>query len=209
MTPPAADAGPSTEDVSDNMHAMLCDLFGVYDVSEDNNESQPRVQSDEEPIVDDEPDRGDAQKYDNLLKKADKPLYEKTKHSKLSATVHLYNLNCVGGVTNTIFSAFLKFFNQLLPDNGEALPINTYEAKKFLRNMGFGYEKILACHNDCMLFWKDNKDLGLCVKCGQSKWKDEVHLDEDDRPISSNKKRLVKVLWWFPIISRLQRLFMS
>jgi hypothetical protein len=110
------------------------------------------VQGAKEHIVDDEPNRGDAQKYKELLKKADKPLHEKTKHSKLNATVHLYNLKCVGGVSNTIFSAFLEFFNQLLLDDGKALPINTYEAKKFLRDMGLGYEKILACHNDCMLF---------------------------------------------------------
>ena len=75
--------------------------------------------------------------------------------------------------------------------------------------MGLGYEKILACHNDCMLFWKDNNDLDSCVKCGQSKWKDEVHLDEDGQHILSSKKRSVKVLQWFPIIPRLQRLFMS
>ena len=113
------------------MHAMLCELFGVHDVREDNNESQLGVQGAEEPIVEDEPDKGDAQTYDDLLKKTDKPLHEKTKHSKLSATVHLYNLKCVGGVTNTIFSAFLEFFNQLLPNDGEALPVNTYETKKF------------------------------------------------------------------------------
>jgi hypothetical protein len=40
-------------------------------------------------------------------------------------------------------------------------------------------------------------------------WKDEIHLDRDGQPISSRKKRPVKVLWWFPLISRLQRLFMS
>jgi hypothetical protein len=71
-------------------------------------------------------------------------------------------LKCVGGVSNTIFSAFLKFFNQLLPDDGEALPVNTYKAKKFLRDMRLGYEKIPACHNDCILFWNDNKDLDSC-----------------------------------------------
>ena len=203
-----ADAGASTEDVGGNMHAMLRDLFGVHDVREDNNKSQPRVQGAEEPIVDDEPDRGEAQKYDDLLKKEDKPLHGKTRHNKLSATVHLYNLKCVGGVTNTIFSAFLEFVNQLLLDDGEALPVNTYEAQKFLRDMGLGYEKISACRNDCMLFWKDNKYLDSCVKCGQSKWKDEVHLDEDGQPLSSSKKCSVKVLRWFPIIPRLQKLFM-
>jgi hypothetical protein len=61
--------------------------------------------------MDDAPDTGDAQKYDELLKKVDMPLHGKTRHSKLSATVHLYNLKCLGGVTNTIFSTLLEFVN--------------------------------------------------------------------------------------------------
>ena len=61
-----------------------------------------------------------------------------TRHSKRSATVHLYNLKYLGGVTNTILSALLEFVNQLLPDDGEALLDNTYQAKKFLRDMGLG-----------------------------------------------------------------------
>jgi hypothetical protein len=95
-----------------------------------------------------------------------------------------------------------------LPDDGEALPDNTYQAKKFLRDMWLGYEKIPACRNDCMLFWKENKDLDSCIKFGQSKWKDEVDLDDDGHPISASKKRLAKVLRWFSLIPRLQRLFM-
>jgi hypothetical protein len=107
------------------------------------------------------------------------------------------------------FSALLEFVNQLLPNDGEALPNNTYQAKKFLRDMGLRYEKIPACRNDCMLFWKDNKDLDSCLKCGQFKWKDEVHLDDDGQHISASKKHPAKVLWWFPLIPRLQRLFTS
>jgi hypothetical protein len=94
------------------MHAMLRNLFGVDDVKEDNYEPQRGgVQDGEEQLMDDEPNMGNAQKYDDLLKKADKPLHGKTKHSKLSATVHLYNLKCVSRVTNTIFLIFLEFFN--------------------------------------------------------------------------------------------------
>jgi hypothetical protein len=65
---------------------------------------------------------------------------------------------------------------------------------KFLSDMGLGYEKILACRNDCMLFWKGNQELESCTVCGESKWKDEIHLDEDGQPISLRKKRSVKVL---------------
>ena len=100
---PTADIGVSTKDVGGNMHAMLCDMFGVHDAREDNYEPQPRVQGGEEHIMDDEPDTGAAQKYDDLIKKADKPLHGKTRYSKLSATIHLYNLKCMGGVTNTMF----------------------------------------------------------------------------------------------------------
>jgi hypothetical protein len=148
-------------------------------------------------------------KYHELLKTAKKPLHLGTKHSKLSATVHMYNLKCVGGISNKIFSDILELINQLLPPCNETLPANTYEAKKFLSSMGLGYEKIPACCNDYMLFWKDNKDLDSCTVCGESKWRADIHLDQDGEVISSRKKRPVKVLRWFPLIPRLQRLFMS
>jgi hypothetical protein len=61
--------------VGGNMQAMLRDLFGVHDVREDHLETQPEAQGGEEQILDDAPDIGDAQKYDDLLKKAEKPLH--------------------------------------------------------------------------------------------------------------------------------------
>jgi len=45
-----------------------------------------------------------------------------------------------------------------MPVRDDTLPANTYEAKKFLSDMGLGYEKIPACRNDDMLFWKDNQE---------------------------------------------------
>jgi hypothetical protein len=63
----AVDAGPSTEDMGGNMQAMLRDLFSVHDVREDSNETQLRAEGGEEHVSDDTPDRGDAQKYDDLL----------------------------------------------------------------------------------------------------------------------------------------------
>jgi hypothetical protein len=97
----------------------------------------------------------------------------------------------------------------LLPPCDKTLSVYTYEVKKFLSDMGLGYEKILACRYDCMLFWKENKALDSCIVCGESKWKVDTHVDEDGEPISSRKKRPVKVLMWFSLILRLQRLFMS
>jgi hypothetical protein len=163
------------------------------------------VQGGEE-IVLEEPDEVDVHKYHKLLKEAETPLYDRTKHSKLSTTVHLYNLKCVGGLSNKIFSSLLEFINELLLDDTH-MTVNTYEAKKYLRDMRLGYEKIPACRNDCMLFWKGNKELDSCTICEKSKWNVEIPLDKDSQPILSSKKCPMKVLRWFPL--RLQRSFMS
>lgn len=133
----------------------------MYDVREAVS-SQPHA-------VNEGTSRGDKLKFYELLKTVEKPLHPSTKHSKFSATVHMYNLKCVGSISNKIFSDILELINQLLPPCDETLPVNTYKAKKFLSDMGLGYEKITAYCNDCMLFWKYNKDLDSCVVCGESK----------------------------------------
>lgn len=72
--------------------------------------------------------------------------------------------------------------------------------------MGLGYEKIPACWNDCMLFCKENEKLDTCTLCGASKWKGEI--TEEDGSSWTSKRWLVKVLRWFSLASRLQRLYM-
>jgi hypothetical protein len=58
-----------------------------------------------------------------------------------------------------------------------------------------------------MLFWKENENLDTCTVCGKSKWKDEII--KEDGSSRTLKRRPVKVLRWFPLASRLQRLYMS
>nr|GFA15389.1 hypothetical protein [Tanacetum cinerariifolium] len=64
-----------------------------------------------------------------------------------------------------------------------------------------GYESIHACEHDCCLFrGDDNKDLDFCPVCNTSRWKDSN---------TPGKKVPKKVLRYFPIIPRLQRLYKS
>jgi hypothetical protein len=147
----ATNATGGSSDQGENMHAMLRDVFGMHGVGEDNFEPRAVVHADEEIVVE-EADEIDVQKYHELLKKVKTSLYDRTKHSNLSATVHLYNLKCVGRLSNKIFSSLLEFINQLLLEDDGFLPVNTYEVKKYLKDMGLGYKKIPACRNDCMLF---------------------------------------------------------
>ncbi|GJX08844.1 hypothetical protein Tco_0196776 [Tanacetum coccineum] len=84
------------------------------------------------------------------------------------------------------------------------LPSSAYEAKKFTKDLGLGYEKIHACPNDCMLYWDDRAGQQSCHICKASRYKsDEVGGSSKSR--KSNKP--VKVLRYFPLIPRLKRLY--
>ena len=87
------------------------------------------------------------------------------------------------------------------------LAVSYYEAKKTIKDHGLSYNKIDACRNDCMLFWKENAKLDACKVCHASRWKDEKHSREENRK-ENGKKFSVKVLRHFPLKPQLQRLFM-
>ena len=89
---------------------------------------------------------------------------------------------------------------ELLKDAFELanIPSSFYEAKKIIYKLGLSYVKIPACPNNCMLYWGDNRKEQSCKKCKTSRWK----------PMSEGKKP-AKVLRYFPLKPRLQRLFLS
>ncbi|KAL3849603.1 hypothetical protein ACJIZ3_011485 [Penstemon smallii] len=67
-----------------------------------------------------------------------------------------------------------------------------------MSELGFTYKKIHACPNDCVLFWKEFELLDDCPKCKTSRWK-----------YQGSKKIPQKVLRYFPLKPRLQRLFVN
>ncbi|GKE92963.1 zinc finger, PHD-type containing protein [Tanacetum coccineum] len=74
-----------------------------------------------------------------------------------------------------------------------------YVIKKIFKTTGLGYESIHACVNDCFR-GDNNKDVHFCPVCKTSRWKDSN---------TPEKKFPKKVLRYFPIIYRLQRLYKS
>ncbi|GKA09433.1 hypothetical protein Tco_0688764 [Tanacetum coccineum] len=90
---------------------------------------------------------------------------------------------------------------QSLPILRLKLPPSYYEIKKTFKTIGLGYKSIHACVNDCFLFRGDNnKDVYFCPVCKTSIWKDSN---------TPGKKVPKKVLRYFLIIPRLQRLYKS
>ncbi|GKE68178.1 hypothetical protein Tco_1526250, partial [Tanacetum coccineum] len=94
------------------------------------------------------------------------------------------------------------FFQMIFPSSkGYRLPPTYWAIKKIFKMIGLGYESIHACVNDCFFSrGEDNKDKQFCLVCNTSRWKDNN---------TTGKKVPKKVLHYFLIIPRLQRLYKS
>nr|GEW33995.1 hypothetical protein [Tanacetum cinerariifolium] len=107
-----------------------------------------------------------------------------------------------GKLTDFIFNEMLEFFQNVFPTaKGYKHPSSYYAIKKTFKMIRLGYKLIHACVNDCFLFRGDaNKDVHFCPVCNTSRWKDGN---------TPGKKVPKKVLRYFFIIPRLQRLYKS
>ena len=70
--------------------------------------------------------------------------------------------------SNKSFNMLLELLKDAFPP-GETLPRSHYDALKMLRELGLGYVSIHACKYDCVLFWKEFKDLDQCPECKTSR----------------------------------------
>jgi len=137
----------------------------------------------------------DCENFPSLWEDAKRELYPGcTKHSKMSFIVRLLHIKSLCGMSTKAINMVLDLFNEVLPE-GSALPKNFYEAKQLRKGLGFEYKSIHACKNDCVLFWKENEEKQACPVCGESRWKGKKNVP-------------VKVLRYFPLKPRLQRLYM-
>jgi hypothetical protein len=100
--------------------------------------------------------------------------------------VRLCSIKCMGSWSNASFSMLLEFINELIHPDASS-PKDTYEAKKYLRDLGLEYEKISSCRNNCMMFWRENEKLDKCTFCNELRWKDDL-TNEDGTTKSSKKK---------------------
>ncbi|KAH9668232.1 hypothetical protein KPL70_021335 [Citrus sinensis] len=133
-----------------------------------------------------------------LLEKAGKSLFPGSKLSALSFIVKLMHIKVLNKLSNKAIDMILQLLKEAFPE-GTTLPSTTYDAKKMLKYLGLGYEVIHACKYDCALFWKEYGTLEKCPYCGEPRYKFE----------GSKKKVPLKVLRYFPLKPRLQRLFIS
>lgn len=179
-------------DDSNFIHEIFEDLCAPYSMNPPHvmeSDEQPNITFDEEP-----------EKFARLLKEEQCELYPGClKYSVLSFLIKMLHVKSMRKWSNKSFDMMLSIFKDALPD-GEKLPKFYHEAQKLLRDLGLGYTLIHACKYHCVLYQKEYKYLQECPICSTSRWK----------CISKKRQKIPhRVLRYFPLKLRLQRLFMS
>ena len=94
------------------------------------------------------------------------------------------NVKARYGWSDKSFTSLLQVVHDMLPKEN-MLPKNHYQTKKILCLMGMGYQKIHACHNDCILYKQEYEEMHKCPKCGVSWYrvKDDDECSSDESTI--------------------------
>ncbi len=146
-----------------------------------------------------EGDYGETESLKKLRESAALPLYPGCLHTLLSVITALLHIKVMNRWSNKSFEMLLSELQKYFPE-GHVLPKSYHAAKKFLDEIGTGFNEIDVCKNDCALFYKEYEKSENCPICGESRWE---FVDGKGNKIPH------KTLRHFPLKPRLQRLFMS
>jgi len=181
---------------------MVNDAFGNF-VNTQNMDNHENMRPESSQMMPDE-----IAQYMKFMHDGQQSLYEGCdKYSKLSFLLKLYHIKCLCRITDKAMSMILE----LLADAYDyaKIPSSFYEPKKIINKFGLHYTKIDACPNDCMLYYGEDKVREFCTKCNESRWKKTKKSNNIVGATKKQKKVLAKVLRYFPLKPRLQRMFMS
>ena len=119
--------------------------------------------------------------------------------TQLGGTLLLLNCLRTYGASNALVNEVFSILSKSMLPTVNSLLRNEYQASKILKQLGLAYETIHCCPgpSTCVLFRGDDlKDLTSCPRCGAERYK------------QVGKSRVpIKVLRWFPLIPRLQRMY--
>ncbi|CAK8543573.1 unnamed protein product [Lathyrus sativus] len=150
----------------------------------------------------------EAQRFYQLLKEMNTPLFEGSSDSKLSMCVRLLAAKSNWNVPDQCLEYFAKMMLDATPTK-DNLPTSYYDAKRLVSKLGLKVRKIDCCINGCMLFYDNefginDEALEECKFCKSPRYKVR------SKAINRKQKRVaVKSMFYLPIIPRLKRLFAS
>jgi hypothetical protein len=104
-----------------------------------------------------DPPTPEVQKFFDVLRAPEEPLHEHTIVSILASMTRLTTIKSKFTFSNKCYKEFLSLISDVLPNNHK-MPKVMYQSKKLLSALDMEYEKIDACKDNCMLFYKEHED---------------------------------------------------
>ncbi|BBH09229.1 hypothetical protein Prudu_021669 [Prunus dulcis] len=114
-------------------------------------------------------DSAEFEQYEKLLKNANqdipgvRELFRSHGHCRANARKN--KVSYVEPVFRLLFGGFQEMLRRTIVCR------KTINTQKVLNGLGLGYEKIHACKNNCMLFYKEHETLDTCPICNESRFK--------------------------------------
>lgn len=89
----------------------------------------------------------------------------------------------------------MDLISKVLP-MGQKIPKDMYHFKKLLEGRSMEYEKIGVCHDNCMIFWKEQDKEKKCLKCGKSRYAEVINKDRE-MVVVYPKKAILELKYFF------------
>ncbi|KAI9074357.1 hypothetical protein K1719_043651 [Acacia pycnantha] len=118
----------------------------------------------------------EAERFYKMLQEAQRPLWEGCEHfenseySSLSATLATLSLKTDHHMSERNYNEMMQIMTKIVPKDSN-LPKDFYQAKKKVKELGHGCEKIHCCPRGCMLYYKDDAEMTDCKFCGHDRYK--------------------------------------
>ena len=149
-----------------------------------------------------EPPNKATQRFYNLLVEANKSLYEGASDSKVSISMRLLVFKSNWNVLNLCLDFISKMLLDVTPIK-EHLPKKINDTKRLVSKLGLKAKRIDCCVNGCMLYYKNDEALTKCKFCNKLRYCAKTIGTSNKNPVP------IKVMFYLPVISRLQKMFAS
>jgi hypothetical protein len=90
-------------------------------------------------------------KFERVLDELKQSISSRSTFSRFSFLVRLLYIKSHYRVSNSYFDALLVLLSDTFASTN--VPKSCEEARKYIRELGQGYESIHVCKNNCVLFW--------------------------------------------------------
>ncbi|XP_020245204.1 uncharacterized protein LOC109823334 [Asparagus officinalis] len=192
----------------DDTYTMLADMLTVPNI----DQSDYAEDADESGNVGGVTDHEELEQLMKLIDDNENDLYEGcNEFTRLSFMLRLLRIKSLSGMADKYLNMLLVLLRKVIPNGKESISENYDNAKKIVSVIVLDYNKIDACPNDCILYYKDKKDLQEGPICGIPRWVQRKNCSTRGitRAMFKQKKIPAKVLRHFPLIPRLKRLYMN